>query len=296
MMEIPSRAIHHQERVDSHFGASASYWEEVYEARGVLPLIYQRRQATALSWIARLQLPPASCVLEIGCGAGFLSTALAHAGYSVTAIDPAPAMLTLTRQNAARRGLASRLRVMGGDAHALPFAPECFHVVVALGVIPWLHEESAAVKEMGRVLKPGGYLLLTADNRNSLTRLLDPFLTPSLSPLKRTAKRMLQRLGLRRSPYQLTKHHSPAEIDSMLAASGLVKLRSATVGFGPFTFCGRGAIPESIAIRIDQRLQRFADLPIPLLRMTGFHYVVLATKTGGHRARSEPPIIRSPAQ
>lgn len=156
MLNISPRTAVHQERVDSYFEEVAPYWEEIYDARGLFPLIYQRRHATALSWIGGLRLPSASRVLEIGCGAGLLSMALARAGYSVTAIDPAPAMLTLTRRNAARVGLASRLRVMGGDAHALPFASERFHLIVALGVIPWLHSESAAVREMARVLTPGG--------------------------------------------------------------------------------------------------------------------------------------------
>ena len=287
MLNISPRTADHQERVDSYFEEVAPYWEEIYEARGLFPLIHQRRHATALSWIGGLRLPPASRVLEIGCGAGLLSMALARAGYSVTAIDPAPAMLSLTRQNAARGGLASRLCAMGGDVHALPFAPERFQLVVALGVIPWLHSESAAVREMARVLTPGGYLLVTADNRYSLARLLDPIWTPPLAPLARTAKQVLHRLGLRRSSSPSTKRHSPAEIDGMLTASGLVKLRSTTLGFGPFTFSRRRVIPESIAIWVDQELQRLADLEIALLRTAGAQYVVLATKKGENPSRGD---------
>lgn len=283
MLNVASQPDRQQEQVNAYFQSSARYWEEIYETRGLQPQIYQCRQETALTWIAQLQLPPASRVLEIGCGAGLVSMALARGGQSVEAIDAAPAMVELARQNAFRWGVASRLRITAGNAHALPFAAERFDLVVALGVIPWLHSESAAIREMQRVLRPGAYLLLTADNECSLSRMLDPISTPALAAPRRITKGISNALGIRRAATELfqARRHSPIQIDRLLEACGLVKLRSKTLGFGPFTFCGRPVFPESLSIRINRELQKSADLDIAPLRIMGSHYVVLARKLCG---------------
>src|SRR6476620_9629872 len=89
-----------QDQVNAYFQSSADYWKRIYETRALLPLIYQTRQAAVLAWIAELRLPPSSQILEIGCGAGVLTAELARVGYSIEAVDAAPAMVDLTIQNA----------------------------------------------------------------------------------------------------------------------------------------------------------------------------------------------------
>ena len=79
--------------------------------------------------------------------------------------------------------MQDRVRIHAADVHALPFQAHTFDLVVAIGVIPWLHSERVALQEMQRVLKPGGYLLVTADNNARLNRILDP----RSSPLSSTA-------------------------------------------------------------------------------------------------------------
>lgn len=91
-------------------------------------------------------------MLEVGSGTALTSVLLAERGLQVQAIDPAPSMLTLTRQHAARAGVGSRVHVTRGDVHALPYADATFCLVLALGVVPWLHSASTAVQEMVRVL------------------------------------------------------------------------------------------------------------------------------------------------
>lgn len=272
----------YQEQVNAHFKASASYWKEVYETPGVLPEICRRRHSTALTWIA--QLPPRAVarVLEIGCGAGLLSIALARAGYLVEAIDPEPTMVELAQQHATRDGVDSRLTVTSGDAHGLSFEAERFDLVVALGVMPWLHSEPVALSEMRRVLRPGGYLLLTANNEYGLPRLLDPLSTPLLAPVRWVVKQMLYALGIRKhvTDQLPVKRHSPAEIDRMLEDCGLAKLGSTTLGYGPLTLCGWRCFSEAASIRINRQLQRLADLGIVPLCVIGSQYVVLATKPG----------------
>jgi cyclopropane fatty-acyl-phospholipid synthase-like methyltransferase len=102
-------------------------------------VIYQERTATARAWIDVLAMPDGAPILEIGCGAGLTSAAMAERGFVVTATDGAPAMIELTNKLALDRHLADRIRTVLVDAHRLPFEDRSYALVVALGVFPWLH-------------------------------------------------------------------------------------------------------------------------------------------------------------
>jgi SAM-dependent methyltransferase len=266
------RKTPHQDRVDHYFQSSAGYWDEIYHSGRLRPLIYQQRRDLALGWIAELGLPPSARMLDIGCGAGALAAPLAAAGYLVDAIDTAPAMVEMTRRHA-----GARLDVAAGDAHALAFAGGRFDVVAALGVLPWLDAEERAIGEMHRVLKPGGYLLLTADNERRLDRLLDPLATPPLAPLRRLAKAILR--GAPAPPCaSLARRHRRADVARLLARLRMAELRSATLGFGPLTIFGRDLFSDAISVRIDRFLAALAARDFPGLKTAGAQYLVLAQK------------------
>src|SRR5258708_27071618 len=110
-----------QQQVNAYFQSQSSYWEDIYSSSGVQGEVYRERQAAALAWIDSLALVPGSKVLEIGCGAGFLSVALAQRGLRVQAIDPAEAMVELARRHAVESGTAALLSVAGGGFSPLTF-------------------------------------------------------------------------------------------------------------------------------------------------------------------------------
>jgi ubiquinone/menaquinone biosynthesis C-methylase UbiE len=269
-----------QQNVTDYFTSTAAYWKEVYSDDRLLPAIYRDRHDTALGWIQELDLRPNARILEVGCGAGLITVALARNGYTVDALDSTPAMLQMTRNDAADQGVQDRIRIHAADVHALPFEAHTFDLVIAIGVIPWLHSERVALQEMQRVLKPGGYLLVTADNNARLNRMLDPLSSPLSAPLRIAAKRFLRLYGLW-SPKSgfLPKRHYPREANRFIGECGFKNVKSCTVGFGPFTLFGKSLFTDSIGVRLHRRLQTLASrrglLP---LRWTGSHYLVLATK------------------
>lgn len=271
-----------QGSVNAYFHSHAAFWRDVYASGGVQAEIYQARHATTLAWIDSLSLAPGARVLEIGCGAGHLAVALAQRGLCVHAIDSATAMVDLTRQHAAESGVTETLRVETGDTSSLRFADESFDLVLAIGVIPWLQWPELAVQEMARVVRSGGYVILTADNWARLTHLLDPgfWLMPVISPLKQRIRDTVERIEVRRWPPDeiSATFHRHGTIDRMLSRRGLVKVRGITIGFGPFRFLGRPVIPESWGIPLHYQLQRLADRDMPIMRSTGAQYLVLAMR------------------
>jgi 2-polyprenyl-3-methyl-5-hydroxy-6-metoxy-1,4-benzoquinol methylase len=281
MDESPVSYRRQQEEVNTHFQAQSSYWKDIYARNTVYAELYRARQATALAWIDDLALAPGSRVLEVGCGAGFLSVALAQRELCVHAIDSTETMVELTRKQAAESGVTELLSADAGDVYELAFEDDSFDLVTALGVIPWLERPELAIREMARVTRPGGHVLLTDGNQVALNLLLDPWKNPALTPLRRSVKGMLERVGLlHQSPKPImATFHDRRFIDEALASAELIKIKGMTLGFGTFTFLHRKVLPERLGIALHHWLQSLANRNVPLFRSTGLTYLVLATKS-----------------
>jgi ubiquinone/menaquinone biosynthesis C-methylase UbiE len=253
-------------------------WEDSYPNQDLFGVIQQHRQALALDWIDGLGLATGSQALEVGPGSGFMTTALAQREFLVTAADATPRMLDTTRRRADTAGVAPRVRPLAADAHHLPFADGAFRLVVALGVVPWLRSAPLAVAEMTRVLEPGGYLVLNADNSDRLALRLDPRHSPRWAPARLYAKSLLHSKGMlrpRQEEPRITAHRL-TDFDRILRAAGLELLRRSTFGFGPFTMFGVPMTSARLGIRLNARLQRLADQGMPGVRSAGAQYLVLA--------------------
>jgi SAM-dependent methyltransferase len=100
-------------------------------------------------------LPPHARALDVGCGTGANGPVLsARATFSV-GLDASPVPLGLSGTD--QRGHSSRVR---GDATALPFPDDSFDLVVALDVLEHLDDDAAGARELHRVLRPGGALVI----------------------------------------------------------------------------------------------------------------------------------------
>lgn len=95
-------------------------------------------------------------ILEIGAGAGQCARWLRrHVGASVVATDLSLGMLTVGREVSERTGTAPPL--LQCDALALPFGDAAFDTVfTAYGVVPFVADSGAVMREVARVLRPGG--------------------------------------------------------------------------------------------------------------------------------------------
>ena len=94
-----------------------------------------------------------SRALDVGCGAGLSTAALAEVAPVVVGVDPARAML------AHHAAVAPDACFVVGRAERLPFANGSFDLVTAAGALNYTHKERA-LEEIGRVLAPGGVLAI----------------------------------------------------------------------------------------------------------------------------------------
>lgn len=108
--------------------------------------------------LERAELEPGSRVLDAGAGDSIFPVHLAHEGHEVTAVD-----LEFAGTLGELHGVP--VRYVRGDLCALPFDDAAFDRVFCISVIEHLPDErvDAAMRELRRVLRPGGRLLLTTD-------------------------------------------------------------------------------------------------------------------------------------
>jgi len=109
-------------------------------------------------------------VLDLGCGAGLVSEPLARLGASVVGVDATAENVAVARAHAAAQGLDLDYRAT--TAEALVAAGEVFDAVLALEIIEHVAQPPAFLADVGRLVKPGGQLLLSTLNRTSKSFLL----------------------------------------------------------------------------------------------------------------------------
>jgi SAM-dependent methyltransferase len=265
--------------VRAHFSATAGYWHDLYERRDVAGVVFQDRHDAALEMVAGLELPVESPVLEVGCGAGFLTIDLARRRFRVTAVDAAPEMLALARESLDTNSLGGSVELLQADVHALEFPDSSFDLVVALGVIPWLHSPAVALAELSRVLRPGGHLVVTSDNRARLNHLADPRFSPLLVRLWSAMSAV--RRGLTNTPTDARFHPHLLwtwRFRELVEGAGLEVVAERTVGFGPFSFLAHPLLPGRFGVALHRGFQALANRELPLFRSTGSHQLVLARK------------------
>jgi ubiquinone/menaquinone biosynthesis C-methylase UbiE len=162
----------HRDRVRQEFARQA---DRFGAARAITAADLTRRFADAV--------PAGGLVLDVACGPGIVSAALAEKARAVVGVDLTRRMLENARRRCAAAGLAN-VAFVEGSAEALPFAAAAFDVVVTRLSIHHFKEPGRVLADMRRVLRPGGKLVLadvvSADNaeksalHNAIEVLRDP--------------------------------------------------------------------------------------------------------------------------
>ena len=183
---------------------AARWWDPDGESRPLHDL-----NPVRLGYIAgRVNLKGARA-LDVGCGGGLLSEALARAGADVTAIDLAPAVLDVARLHLYESGLKVDYREISVEALA-DAMPSRFDVVTCMEMLEHVPDPGSVIHAAATLLKPGGTLFLSTLNRT-------PF---AFGAAILGAEHVLRLLP--RGTHHYAQFLKPSEIASDLRAAGLV--------------------------------------------------------------------------
>ena len=161
-------------------------------------------------------------LLDVGCGAGILTEALAKLGARVTAIDLSEDVLELARRHASAQGLKIDYRFISAEQLAEQ-QPATFDIVTCMEVLEHIPEPRRVVAACSQLLKPGGHAFFSTIDRSLKSFVFAIF----------GAEYILRLLP--RGSHRYGALIRPAELRSWAASSGLSFAASASLLYNPFT-------------------------------------------------------------
>jgi ubiquinone/menaquinone biosynthesis C-methylase UbiE len=186
-----------KEQWKSIFSGRVTEWAAYYsdlEPRTVDARNLALRQRFALEMV-ECAVPRASNVLDVGCGTGEMAATLMRRGYEVWGLDIAEPMIRYARHRCA----SGRFQV--GDIEHMPFADNTFDTAVCLGIIEYLDTDGPALREIWRVLKPGGTAVVSTSSATCPLHLMDRVLFVLMAPARSLYYFAKYRLRGRQAPF-----------------------------------------------------------------------------------------------
>ncbi len=185
---------------------AADWWDERSHTFRSLHAVNRFRVALLEEWLnGRLR---GARVVDLGCGGGLMSAPLAERGASVVGVDLSHASL-----NAARgRGPNGACAFVRGDVRRAPLRAACADMVLLADVLEHLPDPAAALREAGRLVRPGGLVYVNTINRTARARLLAVALAEGLGLVPRGTHDPALFIG-------------PRELERQAAAAGLRLVR-----------------------------------------------------------------------
>ncbi|MFY2764567.1 bifunctional 2-polyprenyl-6-hydroxyphenol methylase/3-demethylubiquinol 3-O-methyltransferase UbiG [Arenimonas sp. MALMAid1274] len=186
------------------FGALANRW---WDPEGPQRPLHELNPAR-LGYVRDRTTLAGARVLDVGCGAGLLSEALAREGAVVTALDLAPELIDVARLHLLESGLTVDYRLQSVEALAAE-APGSFDAITCMEMLEHVPDPAAIIGACRSLLRPGGQLFLSTLNR-----------TPAAFAVAIVGAEYIARL-LPRGTHDYKQFIRPSELSAWLRAAGL---------------------------------------------------------------------------
>lgn len=186
------------------FGALAQRW---WDPEGPQKALHALNPAR-LGYVAARAPLKGSRVLDVGCGAGLLSEAMAGEGAQVTALDLAPELVKVARLHGLESGVKVDYRLQSVESLAAEM-PGQFDAITCMEMLEHVPDPGSIISACATLLRPGGRLFLSTLNR-----------TPAAFALAIVGAEYIARI-LPKGTHQYRDFIKPSEMGAWLRAAGL---------------------------------------------------------------------------
>ncbi|MDP3294796.1 MAG: bifunctional 2-polyprenyl-6-hydroxyphenol methylase/3-demethylubiquinol 3-O-methyltransferase UbiG [Nevskia sp.] len=194
----------------SRFEALAARWWDREGEMGALHVINPPRMRYILQRAGGASASiKGKRTLDVGCGGGILTEALAIAGADALGIDLATASIEVAKQHAEEAGLKVEYRVVSAEVLAEQ-QPESFDLVCCLEMLEHVPDPAETIEAIARLVKPGGDVVFSTINRN-----------PKSYALMIVGAEYIARI-VPRGTHDYAKFIRPSELDRWARNAGLV--------------------------------------------------------------------------
>ncbi|WP_428992106.1 bifunctional 2-polyprenyl-6-hydroxyphenol methylase/3-demethylubiquinol 3-O-methyltransferase UbiG [Pseudoxanthomonas suwonensis] len=201
--EAATSANYHQAELDK-FAALANRWWDPDGPQRALHVLNPVR----LDYVATRVPLAGSAVLDVGCGAGLLSEALARGGARVTAADLAPELVKVARLHSLESGVQVEYLVQSVESLAEE-RPGSFDAITCMEMLEHVPDPGSIIAACAKLLRPGGRLFLSTLNR-----------TPAAFALAIVGAEYVARL-LPKGTHRYADFIKPSEMAAWLRDAGL---------------------------------------------------------------------------
>lgn len=176
--------------VRTYFDQDAAGYRNAYTAgaSGTRSEIFRARRQLVLASL----VDPVGRVLDIGSGPGAFTEALLARGAEVWNVDLSTEMIRQAQDHLATHPEVRRVHFQVADVEKLPFGPGTFDTVLCIGVLQYLAGPDHALRELGRIVRVGGQVIVSFPNRSSPLNLMLQVATRTV----RSGHNLLRRVGL----------------------------------------------------------------------------------------------------
>ncbi|MFC3815822.1 bifunctional 2-polyprenyl-6-hydroxyphenol methylase/3-demethylubiquinol 3-O-methyltransferase UbiG [Lysobacter sp. GCM10012299] len=186
------------------FGALAQRW---WDPQGPQKALHALNPAR-LGYVAQRTSLRGARVLDVGCGAGLLSEAMAGEGAQVTALDLAPELVKVARLHGLETGVKVDYRLQSVESLAEEM-PGQFDAITCMEMLEHVPDPGSIIRACSTLLRPGGRLFLSTLNR-----------TPAAFALAIVGAEYVARV-LPRGTHQYRDFIKPSELGAWLRAAGM---------------------------------------------------------------------------
>jgi len=282
----------HQKNLADHFSRLSSYWKDIYTAPVKAHDFYhqeavKKRKQAVLDFVDEFAGGRKLQILDAGCGAGMIMEPLLQRRHQVVGVDITTEMIEETASMIGKYGQDPKA-VGIGSVEDLDFPDQSFDLCICIGVLQYLKDDALALRELARVTRPGGRIIISFPNIARVTNFFDPYYLFIRGPhfILRKLFKFKKRGGTsasvdisRNLSFRNRRYHYH-QLNGLYKQCGLAVHGISPIGYGPLTFWRREYLSQSFTLRVSGRIERIARYkPFSFLKLIADRWVVALQKT-----------------